>query len=273
MAQKPLKISSALSIETHAGVLAGKRWMALLDGIEQKKSISAAAKSIGLTYKAAWDAVDAMNNLSDKPLVERSKGGKGGGGTKLTARGKQLVATFKAVEIENARFMEGLNERIKNPQKNLQQDLKIIGRLTMLTSARNHFTGKVIRVKKGAVNDEVELELQGGERVVSVITHESVQNLGLKKGTEAVALIKASWVIVAVEDGPSLQLSARNILKGKVKRLTPGAVNSEVIIELKGGNSVVAIITNSAAKALGLKVGKPALAIFKASSVILGVAA
>lgn len=273
MAQKPIKISSALSIETHNGVLAGQRWMSLLQSIEKTASISAAAKAIGLTYKAAWDAVDAMNNLSDEALVQRSKGGKGGGGTKLTARGKQLVETFQAVEIENARFLENLNARIKNPEKSLQQDLRIIGRFNMLTSARNHFSGKVVRIKKGAVNDEIELELIGGERLVAVITHESTEALKLKKGADAAAIIKASWVIVGVDEGPALQLSARNILKGKIKRLTPGAINAEVVIELKGGNSVAAIVTNASVKELGLKVGKPALAIIKASSVILGVSA
>lgn len=273
MTKAPIRISSSLTIETHAGGLAGKRWMDLLESIDRTHSISAAAKAINLSYKAAWDAVEAMNNLSDKPLVVRSKGGKGGGGTELTARGKQLVVTFKAVEAENARFLDNLNSRIKNPQKNLKQDLRIIGRLTMLTSARNHFAGKVVQIKKGAVNDEVELALPGGERLVCVITHESVQTLGLDIGSEAVALIKASWVIAAIPGGPNLKLSARNQLKGKIKRLTPGAVNTEVIIELKGKNSVVAIITNTAAKELGLKVGKPAVAIFKASSVILGVAA
>ncbi len=243
--------------------------MELLASIDATRSISAAARAIGLSYKAAWDAVEAMNNLSEKPLVVRSKGGRGGGGTQLTARGKQLVSTFRAVETENARFLKLLNTRIRN----FDQDLRIIGRLTMLTSARNHFSGKVVRIKPGAVNDEVELALPGGEKLVSVVTHESVENLGLKVGAEAVALVKASWVIVAVAEGRRLKLSARNQLRGVIKRLTTGAVNTEVVIELKGGNSVAAIITNRSADELKLAEGKAATAIFKASSVILGVVA
>jgi len=70
-----------------------------------------------------------------------------------------------------------------------------------------------------------------------------------------------------------MKLSARNRLDGTISQVEPGAVNTEVVIELKGGNSVAAIITNKAAKTLGLKVGNPASAIFKASSVIIGVAA
>jgi molybdate transport system regulatory protein len=270
MKSAPLRIRSALTLEADGESLAGQRWMALLENIETTQSISAAAKAIGLSYKAAWDAVEAMNNLSEKPLVLRSKGGKGGGGTTLTVRGRQLVETFKAVEVENNRFMEVLNGRIKN----FDRDLRILGKMTMLTSARNHFAGKVTRIKKGSVNDEIELKLPGGERVISVITCESTETLGLKVGAEAIALIKASWVIVGVDDGEgALKLSARNRLSGKVTRITPGAVNTEVVIGLKGDNSVAAIITNSAAKSLKLAEGKSAYAIFKASSVILGVAA
>jgi len=142
----------------------------------------------------------------------------------------------------------------------------------MLTSARNHFSGKVVRVKAGAVNDEVELELSGGERLVAIVTHESTETLGLKKGVEALALIKASWVIVGLDEGPAMKLSARNCLRGTITKLAKGAVNSEVVIGLKGGNSVVATITNASVDELGLSEGKPASAIFKASSVILGVA-
>jgi molybdopterin-binding protein len=68
-----------------------------------------------------------------------------------------------------------------------------------------------------------------------------------------------------------MKLSARNILKGVVKKITPGAVNTEVVIELPGGNQVVSIITKSSAESLGLAVGKAAYAVIKASSVMVAV--
>ena len=64
---------------------------------------------------------------------------------------------------------------------------------------------------------------------------------------------------------------ARNQLAGKVTRVTPGAVNSEVVLELPGGGNVAAIVTNVSAKTLGLKKGTAVTAAFKASSVIVGV--
>ncbi len=69
----------------------------------------------------------------------------------------------------------------------------------MKLSARNVLKGKVVKVTKGAVNSEVLIELKGGAQVVSVITNESVENLGLKAGVDAYAVVKASNVMVAVD--------------------------------------------------------------------------
>jgi molybdate transport system regulatory protein len=269
MPRSSLQVSSSLSFGTARGALASRRWLELLASIGRTQSISAAAKDVGLSYKAAWDAVESMNNLADAPLVQRAVGGRGGGGTTLTAEGERLVATFSAVEVEHAQFLSRLNARIANADR----QLRMIGRLNMMTSARNHFAGKVARIRKGAVNDEVEIKLSGGERLTATITHQSVENLGLRVGAEAVALIKASWVIVAIDEGAPLKLSARNRLAGVISQLSPGAINTEVVIALKGGNSVVAVVTNESAKTLKLAEGMAASAIFKASSVILGVAA
>lgn len=68
-----------------------------------------------------------------------------------------------------------------------------------------------------------------------------------------------------------MKLSARNILKGKVTQVKPGAVNSEVTLELPGGAQIVSIITKASAENLGLAVGKTAYAVIKASSVMIAV--
>ena len=141
----------------------------------------------------------------------------------------------------------------------------------MKTSARNQYQGRVTRVTPGAVNDEVELSLPGGQTLVAVITRRSSEALGLKEGVSAFALIKASSVIVA-SDMQGARFSARNCLQGTVSKVQPGAVNTEVVLDLPGGTQVAAIVTRDSAERLGLAEGKPATAIFKASSVILGVA-
>ncbi len=239
----------------------------LLSRIVEYGSIAQAAKSMKMSYKAAWDAIDNMNNLAGEPLVERLTGGKGGGGTRLTRRGEQLVENFRIIEREHRRFIDQLGEQAEG----IADDIVLIRRMSMKTSARNQFHGKVTGVRRGAVNDEVEMEIAGGRKIVAVITHESTEGLGLHPGVEALALIKSSSVILVTDD-EGARFSARNRLSGTVSRVQPGAVNTEVVIDLDGV-SVAAIVTNESSRALGLKPGVPATAIFKASSVILGVPA
>lgn len=141
----------------------------------------------------------------------------------------------------------------------------------MKTSARNQFVGKVVAVRRGAVNDEIELAIAGGERIVATVTRESTESLGLAPGREAFALVKASSVNLMV-DGDTARLSTRNRLAGEVARVEPGAVNAEVLVDLPGGGSVAAIVTIESARKLDLKPGRPVTALFKASSVIVGTA-
>lgn len=140
----------------------------------------------------------------------------------------------------------------------------------MRTSARNQFAGEISAVKPGAVNDEITLHTQDGLEIVAVITHGSAASLGLAAGTNAFALVKASSVIVMV-DVDSSKVSARNCVAGTVASVAKGAVNSEVVIKAAGGAEIVAIVTNDSVDRLGLASGAAAAAIFKASSVIVGV--
>ncbi|CAB3721080.1 TOBE domain-containing protein [Paraburkholderia rhynchosiae] len=139
----------------------------------------------------------------------------------------------------------------------------------MQTSARNQFAGEVIQVTPGAVNDEVTLRTADGLEIVAIITHGSAATLGLAAGKRAFALVKASSIIVMVDVSKN-QVSARNCIAGTVSSVTKGAVNSEVTISA-GSAQIAAIVTNESAERLGLAAGKAATAIFKASSVIVGV--
>ena len=140
----------------------------------------------------------------------------------------------------------------------------------MQTSARNQFTGQITEVKKGAVNDEITLRTTDGLDVVAVITHGSASSLGLTVGTPAFALVKASSVIVMTGDANS-KVSARNRVAGKVTAVNTGAVNSEVTITSDSGAQIAAITTTESTDRLGLLNGANATAIFKASSVIIGI--
>jgi molybdate transport system regulatory protein len=264
--ENPIELQGSVWMTVGGENLGGPTRIALLAQIAECGSITQAAKAIRMSYKAAWDAIDMMNNLAGEPLVERLTGGKGGGGTRLTPRGEQLVRNFQLVELEHQRFVEKLGRQ----SAGLADDYLLIRRVSMKTSARNQFFGKVSAVKPGAVNDEIELDVAGGHRIVAVITHASTEELGLRVGAEAFALIKASSIIV-VAAGESARFSARNQLAGTIARLQPGAVNTEIVIALPGGGSVAAIVTNESSNALDLGLGKTVSAMFKASSVILAV--
>ena len=142
----------------------------------------------------------------------------------------------------------------------------------MNVSARNVFKGKITALVDGAVNAEVELTLPGGDKIVAIVTEGSVKSLGLALGGEAMAYVKAPWVMLLA--GPQqARFSARNQLSGVVSEVHKGAVNTEVGIALPGGAMVYAVVTNEAVLELGLKVGSEATALIKASHVILGVPA
>ncbi|MCW8275737.1 TOBE domain-containing protein [Pseudomonas sp. PCH199] len=142
----------------------------------------------------------------------------------------------------------------------------------MKVSARNVFKGTISQVQSGAVNAEISLKLPGGNELVAVVTMESVKSLGLAVGKEAVALVKAPWVML-MTDSSDIRLSARNCLEGKVTSVTDGAVNAEVVIKLDGGSEVYSIVTRDAVAELGLAPGVSATAVIKASHIILGVPA
>lgn len=244
----------------------GEDRIALLEKIDALGSINQAAKEMGISYKTAWFLVNMMNNLADKPLVERLTGGKGGGGTTLTAEGKRVIAQFRIMEEEHRKFLHNLQLRLGQPDT-LYQFLR---RISMKISARNVFNGTITSINKGAVNAEVALTLNGGTRITSIITNGAVDNLGLKEGMNAYAIIKASSVIIGT-DLHDAKISASNLMCGTIVKIINGPVSTEVDVEIGGGNVVSAVITHGSATKLGLKEGGHACAVFKASSVILGV--
>lgn len=243
-----------------------QRRLNLLAAIGAEGSISAAARKVGLSYKAAWDAVDAMNNLAGEPLVLRVTGGQRGGGARLTARAVELIELYRDVSREHERFMA----KLAKVKPHSAHNLELIQHMMIQTSARNKLAGIIEQIKPGSVNDEVILGIGHDRHVVASITKESVRNLELRVGGRALAFIKASSVMVGLP-GEGLKLSARNQLRGHINRLVRGTVSAEVCIEIEQGSVIAAVISNESVEVLMLKEGDPAIAIFKASSVMLGV--
>ncbi|WP_342323801.1 TOBE domain-containing protein [Kosakonia sp. BYX6] len=138
----------------------------------------------------------------------------------------------------------------------------------MAVSARNQLVGKVSATAHGAVNDEVELTLDGGAKLVAIVTTSSKVALGLAPGKEAIALIKAPWVTLATEDC-GLKFSARNQFAGEISAVTEGAVNATVHVKTDAGFELVAVVTNESLQEMPLAQGKRVIALIKASAILI----
>ena len=140
----------------------------------------------------------------------------------------------------------------------------------MKISARNQLRGTVSAVSEGAVNGIVTIDL-GSTQIKADITMEAIKDLGLKEGMDAVAIVKASNVMFATDTERVAGISARNQIAGIVVSVKKGAVNGHVAIETADGARIMGSITNEAIDELGLAEGGKALAIVKATDVIVGV--
>ncbi|MFZ2990892.1 TOBE domain-containing protein [Ideonella sp.] len=263
-----LGVGGAVWLTVGGESFGGKARIELLRAIVTHGSITHAAKAVGMSYKAAWEAIDAMNTLAGEPLVARMAGGKGGGSTQLTARGLRLVERFGQIDAVHLRFLKLLDDG----SIDLAREFSLLDTVNLKTSASNQFIGTVSSVRTGAVNDEVELRLEGGARIVAMLSHDSTQALGLRTGLTAFALLPSAGVMLAT-GVEGVRLSARNQMQGAVAGITPGAVNAEVQVALDGGGQLQASVTQASIAELGLRPGGRVTALFNASSVILAVTA
>lgn len=236
----------------------------LLHALKETGSINSAAHSIGMQYKTAWQKIDQLNNLLPFPLLVKRAGGSGGGGSVLTEEGLQLLSRIDTMQREFSKFLQFVSE---DPKEAINT-LNILRRFEMKISARNVWLGTVENIDIGIVNSVVTMRLKGGDGVCSVITDNSVKRLELAPGKEAMAIVKASNVMLGEKIAPE-RISARNILTGTIRTIIPGVVNDEITIDLPGGNSVTSIITSASVKRLDLVPRKDISAIIKASDVLL----
>lgn len=137
-----------------------------------------------------------------------------------------------------------------------------------MISARNKIKGTIHEVKEGAVNGIVKLETPKGHKVSATISMEAIRELGLKAGKEATAVIKATEVMMAND---FLKISARNQFRGKITEILPGAVNAIVKLDVDAEFGLSSTISLEAVKELSLKTGEEAVAVIKATSVMISV--
>ena len=160
-------------------------------------SISQAARAVGVSYKAAWQALDTLTNLAGSPLVSRAVGGAGGGGAQLTDAGRELLAAADAMTQARGAV---LSRWQASPHAG-----PALGRLAVRTSMRNQLPAVVLRLQALGQIVQVHLQLGLGNEAAqagaaaglsSRITRESAELLGLQPGLPVQVLCKATAVRV-----------------------------------------------------------------------------
>ncbi|MFP8968291.1 TOBE domain-containing protein [Pokkaliibacter sp. CJK22405] len=226
--------------------------LTLLKALAEEGSISAAARSAGVSYKTAWDWIDNLNNLASEPLLTRSTGGKGGGGSQLTDYGRALIDGLEQLQLAQQQ-LAAVSENFLSQPQHLSDTLR---RMTLKTSARNQLAGTVTAITPGAVNTLIGISLGGDDSLRVQITNDSVALLELSPGAPVIALIKANAPMLVDCTGAKVQTSAVNRLAATVENIQPGAVNAEVNLRLSSGRSLTAIIELSTLETLALTPGK-----------------
>ena len=174
-----------LWLETKDGYVFGQGVLALLQGIQEMGTLSGAAEALGMSYRHAWGLIKKVERRIGKPLLRTRKGGKlGGGGAELTPTGQELIKVFMRFEsvFDQARADE----------------LSWEG-LSMKFSARNKIQGEVVSVEKDRVSAVVKIMVDAPCVVTAFITREAVEELGVKEGDRAIAVIKATEVMISKE--------------------------------------------------------------------------
>ncbi|AUX92829.1 molybdenum-dependent transcriptional regulator [Mixta gaviniae] len=251
----------SLIIRLQQKLFADPRRIALLQQVKQTGSISQGARLAGISYKSAWDAINEMNQLAERTLVERATGGKGGGGAQLTRYGERLIALFRLLEqIQQKAF-----DVLQDDQLPLDSLLAAIARFSLQTSARNQLFGTLLHRDAERVQQHVEVLLADGEtRLKAALTRQSADRLQLSAGKEVLLLIKAPWVAVSREAS-----EADNQLRCVISAIERGEQQSEVLMTLGSGETLCATLGNLQVEQQNLQPGAAVIAHFNADQVII----
>jgi molybdate transport system regulatory protein len=234
----------------------------LLEKIAQTGSINAAAKEMKMSYKAAWERINSMNELADHPIINRTIGGKGGGGTTLTEYAYELINTFKKLEELHRQFINRFSEAGDNPEHLAQ----ILNRHFLTTSARNQLLSTITQITIDKISAVISLQIAGGGIINSAITAQSAQNMHLNIGSEVYAIIKSSDVTVQAQE-PKTQPNT-NVIEGVINSLKSNNTHTEVSLKINDKYSIVSLMPNETVQ--NLHIDSQAFALIEFSKIIIG---
>ncbi len=240
-----------------ASTMVDKR-IEVLREIERLGSISEAARANAVSYKAAWQAIETLSNLAGLPLLEKSVGGSGGGGARLTEAGKQLL--MAADHLNQARSQALADLRGQASDKGNMARIASIG---LRTSMRNQLPCVVSEIAKSTGAPRIWLELPDGQRLSARITNESLELLDLKVGMPVLALCKATAVTIA----PTIvAMGEVNVLRGQVAKRFGLKRDGQLSLALAQGVHISGFADPQAE----LRVKHPAMAAIAESALVIG---
>jgi molybdate transport system regulatory protein len=219
---------------------------------------------MGFSYKTAWEAVDAINNLLPTPAFITRAGGRVGGAAEVTEAGRRLIATFHRFEDRLSRISALIAE--EGPEG---MDDTLFWASSLRVSTRNIFRTEVTQIRRWPVDVEVTLKVSDSSAIHAVITNGATEDLGLEPGHRVLALVKASFVHLLPPDQTASV--RRNLFRGPVKRRIDAEVNSEVHLDIGSGKTMVAVVSRHHAEALDIAEGVEVAATFDPNHVILAV--
>ena len=232
-----MKLASTLTLEMLGEPFLLEKRIRLLHAISEHGSISKAAKAVPMSYKSAWEAVEAMNNLAAEPIVMRETGGKNGGGTEITAYGRRLLETYGVLKEEHERFLE----RLSSLHQLGEGEIGSLVRLSVEISARNQIGGRITRLLCGSVHAEVAIALKNGKQLQAVITKEAAEHLGLREADEAMAIFKSSSVRLLGKETDKSEMTL-NRFEGEVIRMIEDEERVEVVVDIGHADTVVSVM-------------------------------
>lgn len=249
-------IADPTILAAHMSELADKR-IDILRRVGDVGSISEAARRAGLSYKAAWQAIETLSNIAGGPLVEKVVGGSHGGGTRLTATGEEVLQI--ADELTRARAEVLSRFRLRdNP------GLQNIGTSSLRTSMRNQFPAVIKTMKIGSALVRLILAIDQTHLIRASCTMESSQLLGLREGMSVLALAKATAVNITA-DNPTDARHRDNEIVGIVLRTERDDKGGECTIQLPSGLTIVGFVKAGH----GLRPGMRAVATIAPESIVI----
>jgi len=258
-----MKIDGRFWLSKDGESFLGSGRIELLKIIEKTGSMNAAAKEMKMSYKAAWERVNSMNALADEPLITRTTGGRGGGGTTLTSYAHQLIETYERLREVHAKFID----RFAEAGGDADRLEAILNRTFLTTSARNQLPSKVKSITQDELSTNLELSLFGDVSLISSITAKSAKDMALHEGSDTYAIIKSSDIEI-VKTAPKAHKNL-NIIEGVIDSIETSEHSQEIVFRVNNSLLLVAAISRDDLE-LNLEVKEKAYAIINTKNIIIG---